>query len=63
MVVWCMFCMDFLIDGMSVCRFLSSSMLFVCMASLTPTAITLSGLTLQPCAQCFAIRGLYLCFF
>ena len=63
MVTRCMFCMDFLVDGMSMYRFLRSSVLFVCMAPLTSVAITLGGLTFQPCARIFSISGLHLSFF
>lgn len=62
MVIRCMFCMDFWVDGMSMCKFLRSSMLFVCKAPLTPVAITLGGLTFQPCARVFSISGLHLSF-
>lgn len=48
--------MDFFIDCIGMCRFLSSMVLFVCMAPLTLAII--SGLTFQPCAQIFSFNGL-----
>ena len=49
----------FWISGVGICKFLRSSMLLVCMAPLIP-AVTMRGLTFQPCVLLAFINKLYL---
>ena len=47
-------------SDVEICRSLRSSLLLVCMTSLTLVAITMKGLTFQPCALLAFINALYL---
>ena len=55
---WCMFCTIFLIDGIGMCALLNSSMIFVCMASLTLAIITLRGVEFPTLCTYLFIFGL-----
>lgn len=54
--------MNLLINGVSMCRFSSPSMVFACVAPLTHIVMTIRGLTFHPWPHIVFISGLYLSF-
>ena len=60
MELWCRFFMRVLILVFGICRLVSFSMEWVCMAPLTPAVMVMRGLVFHPLFCIALIRGSYL---